>query len=361
MTTQADPFSRSKSGIQMSQDNAPPPHYLELDGVRGILANVVMLFHLGLNTLVAKVTGGVIVAAPWGICVDFFFILSGFVLANAMTRRPKSLPQFFVSRVFRLLPLHLCILLAMAPLYAVAIPIGAQEFALNAVGLAVFTGTPIWNMASWSMHLELYVPLLFFSYRWMLTRHGERSAVLLAAAGGSLALQCWTSHQLAIGQEHPVLRALGGLSLGYFLFNLTKETVGQKLPALSSSVPLLTTLYLALVLVAGLQPLVAAFLPILSLMIIQAGVSSKSFLSRGPFRLMGELSYPVYMLHAPILFVTLTFLPKLDGSALYKLALIVGIWCSAFASMHLIERPGMAIGRAIVACLCAKRPEQSSN
>lgn len=341
----------------MSQNNAPPSHYLDLDGVRGILANVVMLFHLGLNSLIAKLTGGLVVAAPWGICVDFFFILSGFVLANAMTRRPKSLPQFFVSRVFRLLPLHLSILLAMAPLYAVAIPINAPEFLLNALGLAIFTGTPIWNMASWSMHLELYVPLLFFSYRWMLARNGERSAFLLTAVGASLALQCWTSYQLALGQEHPVLRALGGLSLGYFLFHLTRETVGRKLPAVSMSVPILTTIYLALVLVAGLQPLVTLFLPLLSLLIIQAGASSKSFLSRSPFRLMGELSYPVYMLHAPILFVAQSFLPRLDGNVLYKLVLLVVIWGVAFAAMHLIEHPGMALGRVLSALLWRRRPE----
>jgi peptidoglycan/LPS O-acetylase OafA/YrhL len=54
--------------------------FTELDGMRGLLAVLVMLYHLGLNSQLARWTGGWLQASQWQLCVDFFFVLSGFVL-----------------------------------------------------------------------------------------------------------------------------------------------------------------------------------------------------------------------------------------------------------------------------------------
>ena len=60
-------------------------HFLALDGLRGVAAFAVVLYHLG------EVFGPPIpVNAP--LAVDFFFMLSGFVLAHAYGERLRAGP-----------------------------------------------------------------------------------------------------------------------------------------------------------------------------------------------------------------------------------------------------------------------------
>lgn len=331
----------------MSNGESRPGHFLDLDGVRGVLANVVMLYHYGLNSLVATLTGGMIAHSPWGICVDFFFILSGFVLCHSMMIRPRSVREFFVSRVFRLLPLHLTILAVTVSIYSVLIPLGAWQILQNLLGVAVFTGAPIWNHPSWSMQLELYVPLVFFLYQFFLRVFNDSLALSVVCALLAGALQMWTSLELAIDESHVILRAIGGLSLGYFVYKIQRRmdlSFGVSSQAL---LPGLTVLYIISVAVSGVYPQVAISLPLLSVFIICAGVKSRSLLSAGVFRLMGNLSYAVYMLHAPALLIALQLLPGLDGNAPMKLALVAIVWIAAFGAMHLIERPGILLGRRV--------------
>lgn len=325
-------------------------HFLDLDGVRGILANVVMLYHFGLNTLLSKLTSDSISHAPWGACVDFFFILSGFVLCHSILKRPKTPTVFFLARIFRLLPLHITILALSSPLYISIIPLGAGELIQNIFGLSVFTGVPIWNMASWSMQLELYVPLVFFIYKRL------QGAAFFCMAGffTALLLQVWTTHQMSIGVDYPVLRAIGGLSLGFFLYKLKSQYQSAQLKIPKFSVPVITAGYLFTILLSGFFSHLSLVLPLISIAIIVTGVSSHTFLSTGIFRLMGDLSYPIYMIHAPALIFALSVVPSIDGSAPLKLALIAFVWVVSYGAMHLIERPGMALGRMLQSRVLAR-------
>jgi Acyltransferase family len=77
-------------------------HYTALDGLRGFAAISVVLFHIG-HWLDAP-----LLAANSGLAVDFFFCLSGFVLALAYDRRFRaglSNFQFIRIRLIRLMPL----------------------------------------------------------------------------------------------------------------------------------------------------------------------------------------------------------------------------------------------------------------
>ncbi len=80
--------------------------------MRGALAVSVMLFHYGLNTLIAQLTRGAIIDSKWVLCVDFFFLLSGFVLAHSFLRRPLILGGYAVKRILRLAPMYLVATLA---------------------------------------------------------------------------------------------------------------------------------------------------------------------------------------------------------------------------------------------------------
>lgn len=111
------------------------PHYELLDGLRGVAAILVLLYHVFEGFSFAEITNGdgngIIRTLSHGhIAVDFFFILSGFVLSYAYDDRwgKMSTWQFCKRRLIRLHPM-----LVMGAI------IGAIAFAL--VGFERWDGT----------------------------------------------------------------------------------------------------------------------------------------------------------------------------------------------------------------------------
>src|SRR5579863_9383070 len=82
-----------------------------LDSCRGLCAVAVVLFHLDTYThwyWLPVVRNGYV-------AVDFFFVLSGFVIASAYRAKLQTMPdviRYAVRRLGRLYPLHLAVLLA---------------------------------------------------------------------------------------------------------------------------------------------------------------------------------------------------------------------------------------------------------
>ena len=80
------------------------PHYLILDALRGIAAIIVVTFHL----TEPLGTGHFDILVNHGyLAVDFFFLLSGFVISYAYDDRweKMSMKQFFKRRLIRLQPM----------------------------------------------------------------------------------------------------------------------------------------------------------------------------------------------------------------------------------------------------------------
>ena len=83
------------------------PHYHLLDGLRGVAALLVVWYHVfegfafAGNTLIEHINHGYL-------AVDFFFILSGFVISYAYDDRWAkgfTMKQFFLRRLIRLHPM----------------------------------------------------------------------------------------------------------------------------------------------------------------------------------------------------------------------------------------------------------------
>ncbi len=80
------------------------PHYPILDGLRGVAALIVVIFHL----LEAHATSHLDLMINHGyLAVDFFFLLSGFVIGYAYDDRWSkiTIKEFFVRRLVRLQPM----------------------------------------------------------------------------------------------------------------------------------------------------------------------------------------------------------------------------------------------------------------
>ena len=89
------------------------PHYDLLDGLRGVAAILVLFYHVFEGFAFAEATNGVgsgIITTlnHAHIAVDFFFILSGFVISYAYDNRwgQMSMGQFFKRRLIRLHPMY---------------------------------------------------------------------------------------------------------------------------------------------------------------------------------------------------------------------------------------------------------------
>ena len=136
--------------------------FVYFEGLRGALALLVCISHLGLNTILISLG----VQVRFSLAVDAFFVMSGFVLSHAYFFAGRSFSEFLVGRFARLYPLHIATLL----LTCVAVQNWPTEkdqavlfqnlFLLQSVGLPPHNSGP--NFPSWSISVEFWVALLYF-------------------------------------------------------------------------------------------------------------------------------------------------------------------------------------------------------
>jgi hypothetical protein len=100
--------ARTSPAINPDRTSSGKEHFEVLDGLRGSAAFLIVIFHpfnysFGWNTALSLVRHAYL-------AVDFFFGLSGFVVAYAYDDRwtKMSIPQFFRIRLIRLHPLGAC-------------------------------------------------------------------------------------------------------------------------------------------------------------------------------------------------------------------------------------------------------------
>jgi len=153
--------------------------FVALDSFRGLLAVAVVLFH----TYVAQAASENPLIANAYLFVEFFFVLSGFVLMHTYETRLRALDDyrdFAISRSARILPLHLAmlalyVLLETGRLLAERLGItfndpafsgatGPEQFLPNLLLLQSWLGEAItgsFNYPAWSISIEYYLYLVF--------------------------------------------------------------------------------------------------------------------------------------------------------------------------------------------------------
>jgi peptidoglycan/LPS O-acetylase OafA/YrhL len=300
-------------------------HFLALDGLRGVAALAVMVMHKG-RWFYAP--GGFIQHA-W-LAVDFFFLLSGFVIAAAYERRltvegagRMALPAFARVRLIRLYPMILLgLLLGVAwPLVrlacgdAGAAGLGPVLFSfarsllllpppgVDPVGVGIF---PL-NGPMWSLLFELAVNL---AYVLIVRRLTLPVLIAIVAISALLVATLPFGSGLDAGSEPNdfwwgVPRTSFGFFAGVLLYRL--RAMGR-LPSIGAPVWALALAITALFLVPHSQPWTPAFqigtlfLVFPAILILGANAPASPRLD-GLSRLSGGLSYPIYALHYPLLII----------------------------------------------------------
>jgi peptidoglycan/LPS O-acetylase OafA/YrhL len=194
-------------------------HYAVLDGMRGLAALVVLLFHIAQQHRVT-------VLPRADLAVDFFYILSGFVVAYAYDERLRSrmtFRGFMAVRLIRLYPLLFAgvgagIGLAVLSSVVDGTPTLADIALAGALGLVLLPSYvfPQWttaypfNMAAWSLFFEFFVNALYAA----IARHLSIVRLAVVVGIGAAALIGVTAAQPSTGSAAATTRITGASGSG---------------------------------------------------------------------------------------------------------------------------------------------------
>lgn len=322
-------------------------HFHDLDGVRGVLAIVVMLYHYGLNSVLGAVIG--INTVVFDVCVDFFFILSGLVIARSVLRRDINVRGFIARRFCRLFPLHIAILVVFAPVLFFGMDLGAVEFVLEITAFAPLVLRELQNFPAWSLGFEFYGPILFVALL-ALKRPTRRQTLALGAALfvlSAIALQQTLTRQDSVfGPYLDYVRAFSGLGLGFILSLLFQDSC-RPLSDLTNRIvfPLTIGAFFIVTILSAVVPMLAWTMPIVLILAMATGMGSRTLFASRLFRFLGSLSFGIYMVHIPILFLFLRLFGEeaQSGNLALKAAMIGCCFVAAYVLHWLVERPGLTL------------------
>jgi peptidoglycan/LPS O-acetylase OafA/YrhL len=292
--------------------------YETLDGWRGLAALAITFYHVPVAHALRDMAG-------WKnleFFVDFFFVLSGFVICHAWGRRIAGVGDaitFMNRRFWRVWPLHIVILGAFLLIECV------EWLAVRAIGLSLgdapFTGpssvasllsnivlmqslnlhgTTTWNGPAWSISVEFWTYLAFAGV--MLFAAGRTWAMVAMAALGALVIAIFSPIWLFATHDFGLARAFYGFFAGAVAYRLISPKASDER---SGSVLEIAAVLAMAVWMAGtgknwtsmLAPIV--FVGLVVVFARGGGILSRLLLSK-PVQLLGLWSYSIYLVHTLI-------------------------------------------------------------
>ncbi len=355
-----------------------------LTPLRGIAAILTVIFHVDLFL------GGVLVPFSFSalltrmyLMVDFFFILSGFILCHvygkyfAESVSGKEFRKFSIARFARVYPLHILTLAFMVLLYAISarLKIPANDIMqVENNGYSLLTNIFLlhsmnfhpwfsWVHASWSISTEWWAYMLFPFLVKPFTRlslKGKGMVALLCFAGYFAIAYFITPYvpfpksfgwptdgpivrtSVNVAYQFGYLRCLCGFILGMMLYYGYIENWGRKF---------LSNGYVMIVLATGMlltmhffvtDVLIIAFFPLILLCGAYGSEGIDRFFGMKPLQKLGDWSFSIYLVHQPLIMLVLNIFlylnpvnPK-DPAANAPVSTFTGwIICLAFIALVL--------------------------
>lgn len=298
--------------------------FILLDGIRGVAAICVVIHHSSQQTLVP-------VFATGYFAVDLFFCLSGFVLTQAYSNRidgGMTFRKFILQRFIRLHPMFvignfsgfivtlfiiehhqtdftfgsLLVSMMVNLLYLPFPNAETIQYGSNVVHASIFPS----NNPSWSLFFEIWVNVLFF---WLLAKTRYWKIVCVAVATLSLTAMIfaiwygrgplgwgWGLSQMIVG----AIRSVAGFSTGMFLLNVSNYFRPR---VWNSNI----TAFFFMIFVFGLSSmqdgrlLYAIAIVAVPFLVFYGSILSTSGMISSACEYLGELSYPLYCIHFPII------------------------------------------------------------
>ena len=297
--------------------------FVALDSWRGIAACLVALFHLDAYSHLYDVP---FLRNSW-LFVDFFFVLSGFVIAANYQQRLLDgfgAGRFLLLRLGRLYPLHFAMLVLFIAFELLKVLKRILLPALLSVNPIAPFGTPqeapdtilanlllvqslhvfdflTWNVPSWSISTEFYTYVAFAACLIGL-RQRAWIALLLALIGGPVLIAALSGRDMATTYDWGIIRCIYGFSAGVLSWGVYarwNEKLGKWLARSSVEWGALG-LVIAFVSTAGttLQSIAAPYLFALVVLVFAfEGGTASALLRLRPPVFLGTISYSIYMTH----------------------------------------------------------------
>jgi peptidoglycan/LPS O-acetylase OafA/YrhL len=332
-----------------------------LTSARGLAAWLVVLFHIR-RSIDGLPDFAMAVFQKGYLAVDFFFLLSGFVIWLSYSERLRAgglaeMPAFLKRRIARIWPLHLfmlgfAVLMALAMLatgrHSDAFPFSELPLHVALLQNWGFAHALSWNDPAWSISCELAAYLLFPLLALAIDWRRVPSAAIVAAIGALLLLLHIVFARQGLwqlGQEISqmgLIRCVLEFTAGTAVYALwLRWRAAWRLPAAVSA---LIALALLGGWIAGLVPETLAvpmgFATLLLALALTAGRRGNP-LEIAPLHYLGEISYATYLSHYLLWYafkLALVSDAHAVGWPLVALYLAI-VLATSMALYHLVERP----------------------
>lgn len=354
------------------------PHYEILDGLRGVAALLVVLFHV--FEIHSHGDHSKQIINHGYLAVDFFFLLSGFVLGYAYDDRwgKMTLKDFFKRRIIRL-----------QPMIIIGSIIGALLFYFQdspALGWGGINEVPVWKMLlvmligftlipvgkgldirgwnemhplngpAWSLFFEYIANIV---YALVLRRVSKIVLAILVVVAAGFTIHYaltnpngdiiggWSiddSTQLKIGLIRLAFPFLAGLLLariGKLRYTKNAFLSAALLLVVLLSVPRLgdaDSLWLN-----GLYECFCLIIMFPFIIWLGAGGKVQGYKASKVCKFLGDISYPIYITHFPIAYVYMAWVTNnnltLEQSWHYGLLVVIAAVATAYLAMRFYDLP----------------------
>ena len=358
------------------------PHYEILDGLRGVAALLVVFYHI-FEGLSFAAGGTVITTINHGyLAVDFFFILSGFVIGYAYDDRwgrSLTLGNFFKRRLIRLHPMIVMGAVLGVVFYVLqgSVMWDGTRVATSMVILALLCALffipaapgscydirgnaemfPL-NGPSWSLFFEYIGNLLYALFIHRLGNKALAALVVLTGAGLAwfMLFDVVGYGMIGVGWTLDGLNFFGGLLRMLFPFSLGMLLARKFQPVrvrgafwICSAVLLVLFCvpYIegqAVVSLNGLYESVCIFLIFPALVWLGASGKTTDRRSTQICKFSGDISFPLYAVHYPVMYLFYSWLIEnkyYTFGEIWPMALVVyvGSVLLAYAALKLYDEP----------------------
>lgn len=347
-----------------------------LDIFRGMFASLVFLFHLGPFANTPILNNRFVENSD--MFVDFFFVLSGFVIAYSYQSLADwgQFRLFLKKRVYRIYPLHFVMLMAFVGMEVAKNMLSPYIKVNNLVNpansvytfftsLFLINSTPVpgvkdvsWNIPSWSISAEMMAYLVFGSLvvcihqtRQFRTRNAWYGLMIVVSLTALWSVS--NSFQINYSFDYGFLRGILGFFTGVLCFNLFSNThvqVREWSPALFSVAEVVSLFLIGLSIYNGevMKPWGAVFEILFFICIytfsFERGIFSKGLKSVSLLHKLGQYSYSIYMTHAllislfNVLFIRILKFPPEAYSYLFIFNFVLIYFVSAWTYKHIEMR-----------------------
>lgn len=295
-----------ESNLTRAGGSGAQERFHALDGMRGVGAIIVFVFHLGLAPR--------LVGPHAYLLIDLFFVLSGFVLAHAYEHRMGEQGAFWGFLRERIIRLHPLLVLSAIPGVIGSLmrsPLARDPYPILTAISGLIPFPALWkadlpafpfplNGPSWTLFWELLVNIV---YALVAPRLSTRMLIAIVAVTG-LVLTV-TSFFLPIYRDlvYSGLRGIACFPLGLLLFRAHRSGRVRPRAIGKYALPIMVAFSVA---PFSLGPVYETLVRYVVIPMIVLGAASHQVRFPAVHAFLGEISYPIYILQIPMWAVVVT-------------------------------------------------------